>query len=89
MNHLQAFCSVLTVLPSATNFSRASLVCGTLITGAQNVEKRGFQDHADLRGASKSSAPPILFHKDEIGASGNDLAESVRLEVRNPNRRIV
>jgi hypothetical protein len=53
------------------------------------VEKRGFQDHADLRAASKSSAPPILFHKDEIGASGNDLAESVRLEVRNPNRKIV
>jgi hypothetical protein len=84
-----AFRSVLTVLPSATNFSRASLLCGTLITGAQNVEKRGFQDHADLRSASKSSAPPILFHKDEIGASGNDLAESVRLEVRNPNRKIV
>ena len=37
----------------------------------------------------KPGAPPILFHKDEIGASGNDLAESVRLEVRNPNRKIV
>lgn len=83
------FHSVLTVLPSATNYSRASLLCGALITGAQNVEKRGFQDHADLRAASKSITPPILFHKDEIGASGNDLAESVRLEVRNPNRKIV
>lgn len=84
-----AFHSVLTVLPSATNFSRTSLLCGTLTAGVQNVEKRGFQDHADLRAASKSGAPPILFHKDEIGASGNDLAESVRLEIRNPNRKIV
>jgi PglZ domain len=83
------FRSVLTVLPSATSFSRASLLCGALMTGAQNVEKRGFQDHADLRAVSKSGASPILFHKDEIGASGNDLAESVRLEIRNPNRKIV
>jgi hypothetical protein len=83
------FRSVLTVLPSATNFSRTSLLCGMLISGAQNVEKRGFQDHADLRAAGKSAAPPILFHKDEIGASGSELAESVRLEIRNPNRKVV
>ena len=83
------FRSVLTVLPSATNFSRTSLLCGMLISGAQNVEKRGFQDQADLRAAGKSAAPPILFHKDEIGASGSELAESVRLEIRNPNRKVV
>jgi hypothetical protein len=31
----------------------------------------------------------VLFHKDEIGASGDDLAEAARLEIRNPIRKVV
>jgi hypothetical protein len=81
----QASRSVLTVIPSATTFSRASLLCGALTSGAQNVEKRGFQDHADLREVGKA----ILFHKDEIGASGSDLSETVRLEIRGGSRKVV
>jgi hypothetical protein len=83
------FRSILTALPSATNFSRASLLSGKLISGAQNVEKRGFQGNVDLRAAGKSGTPPILFHKDEVGASGSDLAESVRLEIRDSHRKVV
>jgi hypothetical protein len=79
----------MTALPSITSFSRASLICGALTAGAQNTEKHGFEEHGGLRAASKSAFPPILFHKDEIGASGGDLAEAVRIEIRNPNRRIV
>jgi hypothetical protein len=79
----------LTALPSTTSFSRASLLCGALASGGQALEKRGFEEHASLRAAGKASFPPVLFHKDEIGASGGDLAESVRLEIRNPNRKIV
>ena len=79
----------ITALPSITSFSRASLLCGTLTSGTQNTEKRGFEEHSGLRAASKSSFPPVLFHKDEIGASGGDLAEAVRIEIRNPNRQIV
>jgi hypothetical protein len=79
----------LTALPSTTLFSRASLLCGALAFGGQAVEKRGFEEHAGLRAAGKASFPPVLFHKDEIGASGGDLAESVRLEIRNPNRKAV
>lgn len=78
----------LAALPSVTTFSRASLLCGALTSGGQAVEKRGFEEHAGLRGG-KSSFPPVLFHKDEIGASGGDLAEATRLEIRNPNRKVV
>ena len=77
--------SVLTVLPSATTYSRATLLCGALSCGAQSIEKRGFEDHADLRAAGKA----ILFHKDQIGASGSDLNETVRLEIRSGSRKIV
>jgi hypothetical protein len=83
------FRSILTALPSATSFSRASLLCGRLIAGAQNVEKRGFQDNVDLRAAGRPGTPPVLFHKDEVGTSGSDLAESVRLEIRDPHRKVV
>jgi hypothetical protein len=84
-----SFGSALAALPSITSFSRASLLCGSLVSGGQAMEKRGFEEHGELRAAGKSTFPPVLFHKDEIGASGGDLAEAVRLEIRNPNRKVV
>jgi len=67
-------------LPSITSFSRASLLCGTLVSAGQAAEKRGFEEHSGLRAAGKA----MLFHKDEIGASGGDLAEAAdwRFETR-------
>jgi hypothetical protein len=79
----------LSALPSITSFSRASLLCGSLVSGGQASEKRGFEELEELRAVSKSSFFPVLFHKDEIGSSGGDLAEAVRLEIRNPNRKVV
>jgi hypothetical protein len=84
-----SFGCALAALPSVTGFSRTSLLCGVLTSGTQATEKRGFEDHAGLRATGKASFPPILFHKDEIGASGGELSESARLEIRNPNRKIV
>lgn len=84
-----SFGCALAVLPSVTLFSRSSLLSGSLVSGGQAVEKHSFEEHRDLRTASKASYPPILFHKDEIGASGGDLGESVRMEIRNPNRKVV
>jgi hypothetical protein len=74
----------LTVFPSATTFSRSSLLCGTLLTGAQNIEKRGFQEYAELR-----SGKAVLFHKDEVGTTGADLGESLRLAVNNNDSKAV
>jgi hypothetical protein len=76
-------CAV-TVLPSATNFSRASLLCGGLVTGAQNVEKRGFQENPELR-----AWKPVLFHKDEVGSSGADLSEALRMAVVKNEPKLV
>jgi hypothetical protein len=78
------FQSALAVLPSATTFSRTSLLCGALMTGTQNTEKRGFQDNSDLR-ASK----PVLFHKDEVGSSGTDLSEALRLAISKNTSAVV
>jgi hypothetical protein len=66
-----------------TGFSRASLLCGKLASGGQEVEKRGFAENPTLVGASRSGHPPVLFHKDELAG------EAVRKEMRNPQRRIV
>ena len=76
--------SALTVLPSATNFSRSSLLCGALSRGMQNAEKRGFQENPELR-----SGKPLLFHKDEVGSSGADLSESLRLAVSKSDSKTV
>lgn len=71
-----------TALPSVTNISRASLLCGVLTSGGQDVESRGFADHPALKNG-------ILFHKDEVGATGGELSEAVRKELRSEKRRVV
>lgn len=56
----------LAAIPSETSVSRASLLCGKLIQGQQNHEKKGFAQHPALRQHCKRNAPPILFHKDGL-----------------------
>lgn len=71
-----------TALPSITNVSRASLLSGTLVAGGQETESRGFADHQALKGG-------VLFHKDEVGATGGELSEALRKELRSEKRRVV
>jgi hypothetical protein len=73
----------LSALPSMTGFSRASLLCGKLASGGQEVERRGFAENPALMGASRSGYPPVLFHKDELAG------DTTRKEIRNPQRRVV
>jgi hypothetical protein len=49
----------LAVLPSLTNISRASLLCGTLTTGGQDVELKGYAELTAKAGKLKA----VLFHK--------------------------
>lgn len=56
----------LAVIPSVTEFSRTSLLCGQLEKGSQNKEKPGFTKHPLLLQHCKRSAPPILFHKNAM-----------------------
>jgi hypothetical protein len=57
--------TALAVLPTLTEVSRASLLCGELRTGGQEVERRGYETLTDaygLRGAA-------LFHKKPLDSS--------------------
>lgn len=75
-------------LPSVTEVSRASLLCGMLTIGDQTKERTGFASHAALVGVSRAGRPPRLFHKADIG-NGPDLGDEVRTAVADPQQRIV
>jgi PglZ domain len=75
-------------LPSVTEASRASLLCGMLTTGNQAAERAGFASNASLVGVSRAGRPPRLFHKADIGA-GPELGDDVRTAVADPQQRVV
>ncbi len=75
-------------LPSVTEVSRASLLCGVLTRGDQTTERKGFAANAGLVAASRSSLPPRLFHKADLG-TGPELSAGVRDAVADPHQRVV
>lgn len=56
--------TAIAALPTVTEISRASLLCGRLTRGGQQVEKTGFVQHASF--ASKARSGARLFHKGEL-----------------------
>lgn len=81
---------VIAALPSLTEVSRTSLLCGKLVTGQQNIERAGFGKHPGLVDCSEPSKPPVLFHKGELRISGAvGLPPNVRDEIADPHRRVV
>lgn len=56
----------LAAIPSITEVSRASLLCGQIKKGTQSKEKPGFTKHPALLQHCKRNAPPLLFHKDAL-----------------------
>ncbi len=75
-------------LPTVTEISRASLLCGQLASGAANVEKAAFAAYPALLAASKASGKPIVFHKGELG-DAMGLSQEVREAVGTRDRRVV
>jgi hypothetical protein len=75
-------------LPTVTEVSRASLLCGRLTLGAAAQEKSGFASHAALLAQSRPGAPPRLFHKGEL-ADATNLAPEVRAAVADPHQRVI
>ncbi|MFI7058835.1 BREX-2 system phosphatase PglZ [Streptosporangium canum] len=64
-------------IPSVTQFSRASLLCGTLRAGGQSEEKTGFTSF--WRGRTS-----VLFHKGELrGGAGTHISNSVLTAIRD------
>jgi len=87
--------SLLATVPSVTEFSRTSLLCGRLAQGTSAIEKAGFAAHPALLRASQSrsptafrSQPPVLLHKAEL-VTGMQLSEEAIRQIANPDQRIV
>ena len=75
-------------IPTITEVSRASLLCGRLTVGASAQEKPGFASNAALKAHSRSDAPPKLFHKAEL-ADETNLAPEVRAAIASTQQRVV
>lgn len=77
--------SALAALPSITNVSRASLLCGEMTTGDQHREQRGFAALCAGREAG------VLFHKAALERSqaGHVLAADVISAIDDPKVRVV
>jgi len=75
-------------LPSVTEISRASLLCGRLTRGDQAVERVGFAGLSSLVAVSRSGKPPRLFHKADLGA-GPELGIDVQAAVTDLQQKVI
>jgi hypothetical protein len=75
-------------LPTVTEVSRASLLCGRLTLGAAAQERAGFAAHPALLAHSRAGAPPRLFHKGDL-ADETNLASEVRAAIADPHQKVV
>jgi len=75
-------------LPTVTEVSRATLLCGKLTTGGSSHEKAGFAAHPALLAQSSKDHKPRLFHKGELSDSTN-LSGEVRAAIANARQKVV
>ena len=75
-------------LPTITEASRASLLCGRLTLGTAAHEKTGFASHTALLAQSRADAPPRLFHKGDL-ADATNLATEVRAAIAATQQRVI
>ncbi len=88
--HVGRRLSGLSAIPSVTEVSRTSLLCGTLAVGASADEKNGFSKDPGLLAASRSGRPPVLFHKAELtGPGGVGVSPSVLEKIEKPENQVV
>lgn len=81
---------VIAALPSLTEVSRTSLLCGQLTTGSSANEVKGFTTNAELLRVSKAGSPPVLFHKGNLTeAVRSGLSTEVRDEIESNKRQII
>lgn len=75
-------------LPSVTEISRTSLLCGRLTRGDQPAERTGFATLPALVAVSRAGKPPVVFHKADLGA-GPELGTDVQAAILDPQQRVV
>jgi hypothetical protein len=82
--------TLLAMLPSTTEASRTSLLCGTACTGSASTERSAFSSFAPLVAPSVAGKPPIIFHKrDLLDASGVTLSDDLRTSLSDTRQRVV
>lgn len=82
--------AALATIPSVTEVSRTSLLCGKLCRGTAENEKAGFASHRALLQHCRSGYSPVLFHKASLQeGEGATLAGGVREAIAAPGRRVV
>jgi hypothetical protein len=80
----------LATIPSVTEFSRTSLLCGRLMQGTQENERVGFAEHPELLACSRTGSAPVLYHKAVLQeADDSVLSAEVRREIAKQTRRVV
>lgn len=76
-------------LPTVTEVSRCSLLCGAITSRSDDDEERGFRTHKGLVDVS-AAQPPMLFHKrDLLTAGGAELSDELQKELKSAKRRVV
>ena len=63
--HTSAMMAGLAAIPSITEVSRASLLCGKFQRGNLTKEQAGFASHPVLAHC-RGGFPPVLFHKSSL-----------------------
>jgi len=84
--------SALATVPSTTEISRTSLLCGRLRSGNAKDESSEFKFHPDLNQSSKQQKKkhPLLFHKAQLqGTEDVTLSQDVRQALSSRDRPIV
>lgn len=80
--------ATLATVPSTTEVSRLSLLCGRLAKAGEIAEEAGFADHPGLNAAS--NCRPVLYRKaDLLEKGGTQLAAAVRKSIQSPRQRVV
>jgi len=82
----------LATVPSITEISRTSLLCGRVRIGSAKDEASGFTFHPDLNEGSKQQKKqaPLLFHKTHLqGEEDATLSEDVRQAIASRDRLVI
>ena len=78
----------LAVFPTVTEVCRATLLCGRLASGTQQVEQAEFPKHPALLKASEAKKPPQLFHKAQL-TSSSGLSDALHAALEDEDQRVV
>ena len=72
---------VVSAIPSVTQFSRTSLLCGALRDGGQPDEIAGFASFLQSRGLGTSRSPKV-FHKSALDAVSSDVETAIESDAK-------